>query len=75
MAKTTKSQNNNSENTAQPVYYDIIVWETRENSQKKHVPHKVGFASQMNNGNLACKLVDGIALTGKFTIAPQGNGN
>lgn len=70
MAKTNSKQKSSS--NSNPVYFDIIVWETRDNAQgKKHIPHKVGFASQLDNGNLACNLIEGISLSGKFTIASQ----
>ncbi len=70
MAKTNAKQKASTNN--KPVYFDIIIWETRDNAQgKKNIPHKVGFATQLDNGNLACKLIDGISLSGKFTIASQ----
>lgn len=72
---TKNSKKSTNDTNTQTVYYDVIVWETRENSQgKKHIPHKVGFASQLDNGNLACKITDGIALTGRFTISQKDNG-
>lgn len=74
MTKKTTSKKIPTANNSK--FYDIIVWETRENAQgKKHIPHKVGFASQLDNGNFACKLPEGIALTGKFTVATQTKSN
>lgn len=63
---TDKNQTNNAE------FLDIIVWEERKKGgQKKHIPHKLGYGVTLENGNIACHLLEGISIHGSFTVAMQ----
>lgn len=55
--------------------HNIIVFrEYEHNGEKRTQSHQVGTAFPTKNGEgFNCTLVDGIALTGRFSILPRTN--